>query len=1302
MAATTVENLEFHIKKSGMTGEGAKIFKEWADALNELKKAGKGSKDPIPESLVNSISELAGAMKAINGEAISKMRQLAAALKTFDGMKGVKLNAQFASTMADIAAAADLVTDDHIQKLNRFGDAIKNLGGAKNIGDKLADQLLDVAAAADLISDATITRIHRLTLALSRLKGIDLKGLGSIMSEQRRTQEAERKRQSGQTEQKQQEGSGSTQPVRQQTQWTFSLKKNVDMIVGTWLGKLNPAIKLTLSILRAVGSLLGKILKLAWNIAKAVVKWAFKTAINALKKVWELTQKVAKGIANLSVNFGKSLVGNVERIAKGLGTAAKNLGKFAWKNSVVSRMTESIGKLRKVLSSFTRVAFYRIVRSAIKYITESFKEGAERAYFYAKEYGKATKYIAESLDKLSSKEFQMQNQLGAAWSTLLATIQPVLIQLINMVTRAAEVLTQFFAILSGKTTYLKAKDYTHDWADETEKGAKAAKEWKNQLMDFDTLNRLNDTTDNSSDKQEKYKDYENMFEEAPIASWLNELKNMSFPDIGGKIAEWLNGLLKKIDDWFISSRPKWKKYAENLADLLNGFIDKFDWELLGKTVGDGLNAIFDAINTFLKNVRWYDLGRGVGRAIKSLFDTVEWDLIGETFANKWNALMHFIEGVVTTPGIWKSIGRSIGQFVKAWIDNIDILSLANSVVHIINGVSTMIGAFLDQNPFQNLAPKLNDAIFLVITAVRWDELGTNIGRLFQTCLNTLFDIVSNFPFAQLGHNIAIFLDNMGSQIDFSQLGHLLMSIGLGLWKTLYGAVQYLEATGGIANMAKRLSDFIVGALTELAEWLESLDPRVIANALKQFFGNIDYQGIKDAFVRVVKAAWYLAVGLKDEIFDEQTKTAISNKINNFFATTDWEKIGNTIKDRLSKAWTWVTARFNEIWPEEDRERFWQNFNTILKSLLTMAIQKIDVKGLWKTFKEEMKKQLEDAATVSVGGFDFNLIEGFKRVAGYTIPDCFKQPIRVARATLGLLGNKENSEMAVIGKETAEGYELGLNKAFTDKVWNTVDALFFGVPGLVKRILGIQSPSTVFDEIGQYTIAGFLQGLVTKFKEINTFFTNMVTSFSTVGSNLVTALQSGFSSMWGSFTSAVSSLVTTLVNGISQTVQNGFSGLGTAIGSAVNTASGKLQELAGKARTSINTVLENSKTSLNGIVSSIQNAVNNIISQANAILSKIRGRSYATGGFPEDGVFFANHNELVGQFSNGKTAVANNEQIVSGIKQGVYQAVTQAMGGASSGNGEKNQPINIYIGDELVYSGYAAWNRRQQVITGGRA
>jgi putative alpha-1,2-mannosidase len=70
--------------------------------------------------------------------------------------------------------------------------------------------------------------------------------------------------------------------------------------------------------------------------------------------------------------------------------------------------------------------------------------------------------------------------------------------------------------------------------------------------------------------------------------------------------------------------------------------------------------------------------------------------------------------------------------------------------------------------------------------------------------------------------------------------------------------------------------------------------------------------------------------------------------------------------------------------------------------------------------------------------------------------------------------------------------------------------------------------------------------------------------------------------------------------------------------------------------------------------------------------------YATGGFPEDGLFMANHNELVGKFSNGKTVVANNQQIVDGIQAGVYNAVMNAM---ANSNGSAS-----YISNEIVVDG----------------
>ena len=117
---------------------------------------------------------------------------------------------------------------------------------------------------------------------------------------------------------------------------------------------------------------------------------------------------------------------------------------------------------------------------------------------------------------------------------------------------------------------------------------------------------------------------------------------------------------------------------------------------------------------------------------------------------------------------------------------------------------------------------------------------------------------------------------------------------------------------------------------------------------------------------------------------------------------------------------------------------------------------------------------------------------------------------------------------------------------------------------------------------------------------------------------------------------------------------------------------------------------------NKIVSNIQNifggATAGITMGLNAVVSKINIPQYAVGGFPEDGLFMANHNELVGQFSNGRTAVANNEQIVAGIKEGVKEAVGEMLTPylaylpdiAQSNREVANKDLSVNIGDKEIY------------------
>jgi hypothetical protein len=132
----------------------------------------------------------------------------------------------------------------------------------------------------------------------------------------------------------------------------------------------------------------------------------------------------------------------------------------------------------------------------------------------------------------------------------------------------------------------------------------------------------------------------------------------------------------------------------------------------------------------------------------------------------------------------------------------------------------------------------------------------------------------------------------------------------------------------------------------------------------------------------------------------------------------------------------------------------------------------------------------------------------------------------------------------------------------------------------------------------------------------------------------------------------------------------------------------------------------------GFVSTIKNAVNGgidlinkFIGWINSALSfswdglKIAGKEvypggsiqlftiptipkFSNGGFIEDGLFTMNRGEIAGRFSNGKSVVANNEQIIAGIAEGVYSAVVAAMNETQRGG---DQNVNVYLDGKQIYS-----------------
>jgi hypothetical protein len=97
--------------------------------------------------------------------------------------------------------------------------------------------------------------------------------------------------------------------------------------------------------------------------------------------------------------------------------------------------------------------------------------------------------------------------------------------------------------------------------------------------------------------------------------------------------------------------------------------------------------------------------------------------------------------------------------------------------------------------------------------------------------------------------------------------------------------------------------------------------------------------------------------------------------------------------------------------------------------------------------------------------------------------------------------------------------------------------------------------------------------------------------------------------------------------------------------------------------------------LNSVLSDFSSAMRNVRVSADGVVSysSISSKTiprFVSGGFPEPGELFVAREsgpEMVGTMG-GRTAVANNDQIVEGIEGGVYRAVVAAMG-SQQGGGE---------------------------------
>ena len=471
----------------------------------------------------------------------------------------------------------------------------------------------------------------------------------------------------------------------------------------------------------------------------------------------EAMGRVEGAAASVGGSAGERAASGVSKVGKAAEKANKPLGNF--------------------LSSLKRIAFYRLIRSIIKSIVQAFTEGLEKAYLFSAGIQDAMGHrFAAAMDRLKSSTNAMKGQLGSAFISLLTAIEPVLIRIIDLVIKVADAISQLFSAFTG-TTYLKANKTAASFADNMARGGAAAKEWKNQLLGFDEINRLNEPNQGGggggSNPLEGYS-----FEDTPLEEWAMKLhdifSNLEI-DFNDVFFKWKNltaeDILKKIV-------VGWGALAGGIIGFTIGGVGG---AVLGIIVGAGLGLLIDSvvfdndgviskgeiahlIQTALLAVvggvigfaiggpGGALLGAIVGIGVSAVIGKIEFTNNDPTRQKYKTSLDWFVVGVLGLPSDeqWKGWGEKAIKWIGEGFEDLGNtlwLIIGQPIVDIVEEIKTFLGIPSDgasAQGFEDIGTGIVDGLKTGVEKA-WTKFKETFERLWNG-LKTWWDNLSLSPF----------------------------------------------------------------------------------------------------------------------------------------------------------------------------------------------------------------------------------------------------------------------------------------------------------------------------------------------------------------------------------------------------------------------------------------------------------------------------------------------------------------------------------------------------------------------------
>lgn len=373
----------------------------------------------------------------------------------------------------------------------------------------------------------------------------------------------------------------------------------------------------------------------------------------------------------------------------------------AFKNSI----NKNLKVTTKLLRALGRIALYRAIRSLLKTIVQGFREGINNAYQFSKIVGGN---LSKSMDSLSTSSLFLKNQIGAAFSSLLIALAPVVEKIVNLTQQASIWLSKLFSVMTGQNAYLVASKYATEYANSL---GDVAKEQRS-LMGFDEINKL------GGGSQTSQLDYSKMFdmEEMGVA----ELEKFS------RILNILKTALMGIAGLLATIK---------ISKILAGVTALSPKILLISTLIMGLVAIFkylwEADENFKNSV------------------ITNWQIIKEALSPVIKALTEFVGTILTALApLFSTILSALGPVISVLVQTLApiiayIAELLGVILPpIINGLAKIVKAVI--TTIVNAMQSIINTVKVVINAVFWaiEKLANSVNHTLNTLFKGINKVIS--------------------------------------------------------------------------------------------------------------------------------------------------------------------------------------------------------------------------------------------------------------------------------------------------------------------------------------------------------------------------------------------------------------------------------------------------------------------------------------------------------------------------------------------------------------------------------